>query len=147
VEAYTSLARIYNNQKKFDLAAEATRKASEVASKENEPDPAAAAGTPAPSGAAAGTKKPVASGGSSGTLYNQGVVLWNSGKYAEAKAQFEAALKADPNNIDALYQLGMANLNLGQIPAARTSFERYLKVAPNGPKAAELKTYLAQLPK
>ena len=45
------------------------------------------------------------------------------------------------------YQLGMANLNLGQIPQARESFEAYLKADANGPKAAEVKTFLQQLPK
>jgi TolA-binding protein len=45
------------------------------------------------------------------------------------------------------YQLGMANLNLGQVAEARAAFEGYLQADPNGPKAAEVKTFLAQLPK
>ena len=81
------------------------------------------------------------------TDYNEGVVLWNAGKFADAKPRFEAAAKANPSNADAHYMLGMANLNLGQIPAARTAFQDYLKAAPNGPKAAEVKTFLTQLPK
>ena len=32
--------------------------------------------------------------------YNQGVILWNAGKIAEAKTQFEASVKADPNYAD-----------------------------------------------
>ena len=44
------------------------------------------------------------------------------------------------------YQLGMANLNLGQIPEAREAFSNYLKVEPDGPKSAEVKTFLEQLP-
>jgi TolA-binding protein len=56
-------------------------------------------------------------------------------------------VKANPANADAQYQLGMANLNLGQLPAARAAFEAYLKAAPEGPKAAEVKTFLTQLPK
>ena len=59
----------------------------------------------------------------------------------------EAAVKADPMMSMAHYQLGMANLNLGQIPQARESFEAYLKADANGPKAAEVKTFLQQLPK
>ena len=86
-------------------------------------------------------------GGSAEALYNQGVILWNAGKYAEAKVQFESAVKADPNMAMAHYQLGMANLNLGQIPQARESFEAYLKADPNGAKAAEVKTFVQQLPK
>jgi tetratricopeptide (TPR) repeat protein len=122
-DAYTGLANVYNSQKKFTEAAEASKKAAELAG-------------------AGG-----ASGASAEATYNQGVILWNAGKYAEAKDQFEAATKADPNMAMAHYQLGMANLNLGKIPEARTAFEAYLKVDPNGAKAAEVKTFLSQLPK
>jgi tetratricopeptide (TPR) repeat protein len=123
-EAYNGLATIYNSQKKFDQAAAASAKAAEL------------------SGGAAG-----AVGASAEALYNQGVILWNGGKYAEAKVQFESAIKADPKMADAHYQLGMANLNLGQLPAAIAAFEGYLAAAPNGPKAAEVKTFLTQLKK
>ena len=68
-------------------------------------------------------------------------------QFGEAKTQFESAVKADPTMAMAHYQLGMANLNLGQIPQAREAFEGYLKADPNGPKAAEVKTFLSQLPK
>ncbi len=122
-DAYTGLVNLYNSQKKFDLAAEASAKAQELA------------------GAAGAT------GGNAEATYNQGVILWNGGKYAEAKAQFEAALKADPNMAMAHYLLGMANLNLGLIPEARAAFENYLKIDPSGPKAGEVKTFLSQLPK
>jgi tetratricopeptide (TPR) repeat protein len=122
-DAYTGLANVYNSQKKFTEAAEASKKAAELAG-------------------AGG-----ASGASAEATYNQGVILWNAGKYAEAKDQFEAATKADPNMAMAHYQLGMANLNLGKIPEARAAFEGYLKVDPNGAKAAEVKTFLSQLPK
>jgi tetratricopeptide (TPR) repeat protein len=120
-EAYTGLANIYNAQKKFDLAAEASGNAAKFA------------------GAAGG-------GAGAEAAYNQGVILWNAGKYAEAKAQFEAAVKADPTMGLAHYQLGMANLNLGQLPAARESFTAYLKADPNGAKAAEVQGILKQLP-
>ncbi|NOT26265.1 MAG: tetratricopeptide repeat protein, partial [Acidobacteria bacterium] len=121
-EAYTGLANVYNAQKKFDLAQQASAKATELAG-------AGGAG-----------------GGAEG-LYNQGVIMWNAGKYQEAKTQFEAAVKIDPNMAMAQYQLGMANLNLGQIPQAREAFEAYLKADANGPKAGEVKTFLQQLPK
>ena len=121
-EAYNGLATIYNSQKKFDEAAAASAKAAQL------------------SGGAAG-------GASAESLYNQGVILWNGGKFAEAKVQFESAVKADPKMADAHYQLGMANLNLGQIPAAIAAFEGYLAAAPSGPKAAEVKAILQQLKK
>ena len=121
-DAYTGLANVYNAQKKFDLAAQASAKATELSS---------------------------AGGGAGGAeaAYNQGVIMWNAGKYAEAKVQFEAAVNDDPNMAMAHYPLGMANLNLGQVPEARAAFESYLQADPNGPKAAEVKGFLAQLPK
>jgi tetratricopeptide (TPR) repeat protein len=117
-DAYTGLANIYNTQKKFDLAAEASANAAKYA----------------PLG-----------GGNAEASFNQGVILFNSQKYAEAKAQFEAAVKADPNMAMAQYQLGMTALNLGQFADAVTALEAYLKVDPNGPKAAEVKASLPAL--
>lgn len=123
-EAYNGLATIYNAQKKFDEAAAASAKAAEFAG----------------SGGAAG-------GAGGEAVYNQGVILWNAGKYAEAKVQFEKAISLNPNMAEAYYQLGMANLNLGQVPDAVKAFEGYLQVAPDGPKAAEVKGAIAALKK
>ena len=81
-----------------------------------------------------------AGGGSPETMFNQGVTLWNAGKIAEAKAQFEAAAKAKPDYADAHYWVGMANLNEGKMPEAATAFEAYLKLAPTGQYAAQVKT-------
>jgi tetratricopeptide (TPR) repeat protein len=119
-EAYTGLANIYNAQKKFDLAAEASSKAASLS--------AAAPG-----------------GGGAEASYNQGVILFNGGKFADAKTQFEAATKADPNYAPAFYQLGMTALNLGQIPDAVAALEKYLQLDPNGSKAAEVKASLPAL--
>ena len=119
-EAYTGLANIYNSQKKFDLAAEASANASKY------------------SGGGAG-------GAGAEASYNQGVIFFNAGKFAEAKTQFEAATKADPNMGMAQYQLGMTALNLGQIQEAVAALEAYMKVDPNGPKAAEVKAALPAL--
>ena len=69
-EAMNALATLYNNQKRFDEAAAMSAKA----------------------GAAGG-----AAGGSADATYNQGIILWNQGKIAEAKAKFEEAIKANPN--------------------------------------------------
>jgi tetratricopeptide (TPR) repeat protein len=121
-EAYNGLASLYNSQKKFDEAAAASAKAAEL------------------SGAGGG-------GANAAAVYNQGVVLWNAQKFAEAKVQFEKAVSIDPNMADAWYQLGMANLNTGDMNGAVTAFEGYLKVAPNGPRAAEAKTIVSQLKK
>jgi tetratricopeptide (TPR) repeat protein len=118
-DSYTGLANIYNSQKKFDLAAEASANAAKYTTS--------------------------ASGGGAEASFNQGVILFNSQKYAEAKAQFEAAVKADPNMAMAQYQLGMTALNLGQFGDAVTALEAYLKIDPNGPKAAEVKASLPAL--
>ena len=73
------------------------------------------------------------------------MILFNSQKFPEAKAQFESAVKADPNMAMAQYQLGMTALNLGDFALAVTSLEAYLKLDPNGAKAAEVKTSLPAL--
>lgn len=121
-EAYTGLANVYNAQKKFDLAGQASAKAAELSS-----------------------ATPGGGGGNAEASYNQGVILFNSQKFAEAKTAFEAAVKADPNMALAHYQLGMTSLNLGQIPDAVTALQKYLELDPNGPKAAEVKAALPAL--
>jgi Flp pilus assembly protein TadD len=115
-ETLNALATLYNNQKRFDDAAAISAKA--------------AAAAPA---------------GNADAVYNQGIILWNAGKIAEAKVKFEEATKADPNHADARFQLGMANLNEGKIPEAVASFEQYMKMAPTGQFAGQAKAMLAQL--
>jgi tetratricopeptide (TPR) repeat protein len=125
-DAYAGLASIYNSQRKFDLAAAASAKVTELSSTLN-----------APGGA----------GGGADALFNQGVVLWNGGKVAEAKKAFESAIQANPNHAEAHYQLGMALVNEGNLAGAATEFESYLKLAPDGPNAATAKGLVAQLKK
>ena len=128
VDAWNGLANVYNTQGKTDLAIEASGKAAQYS------------GASAPAAGGGG-------GGSSSALYNQGVILWNAGKFPEAKEKFEAATKADPNNADAQYRLGMANVNLGDMPGAVSAFEAYLKAAPTGPHADEVKGFIAAMKK
>ncbi|HEX7086475.1 MAG TPA: tetratricopeptide repeat protein [Vicinamibacterales bacterium] len=120
-EAWTGLSNVLNQQGKADEALAASEKA------------AAAGGG--------------AGGGNANALYNQGVILWNQNKFAEAKEKFAAAVKADPNYGEAYYRLGMAHVNLGEMDAAVTAFEGYLKAAPDGPHAAEVKGFLAAMKK
>jgi len=122
-DPYNGLANVYNAQKKFDDALAMNAKATELA------------GSTAGAGGA----------GNAEATYNQGVVLFNAGKYADAKTQFEAATKADPNNANAFYQLGMTSLNLGQIPEAVAALETFIKIAPNDPKAAQVNGSLPAL--
>jgi tetratricopeptide (TPR) repeat protein len=125
-EAYSGLANIYNMQRKFDEAATASAKAMELSG--------------AGGGAAAG-------GGSPDALFNQGVILWNAGKIADAKKQFEATIAAKPDHAEAHYQLGMALVNEGNLAGAGAEFEKYVQLAPNGPNAATAKGILATIKK
>jgi tetratricopeptide (TPR) repeat protein len=121
-EALNALATLYNNQKRFDEAAAVSAKA------------AAAGGV-------------IGGSGNADAVYNQGIILWNQGKIAEAKEKFAEALKVNAEHPEANYQMGMALLNEGNMAGAVTSFEKYLQVAPNGQFAAQAKAMLAQLKK
>ena len=119
-EALNALATLYNNQKRFDEAAAVSAKA------------AAAGG---------------GGGGSADATFNQGIILWNQGKIAEAKVKFEETIKMNASHADAHYQLGMALLNEGKLPEAVTAFETYVKLAPDGQYATQAKGMIAQLKK
>ena len=122
VEAYNGLANLYNAQKKFDQAAEASAQAAKL-------------GAAAPGGASAST------------VFNQGVIAWNASRIDEAKKAFEEAVKLDPKLAEAHYWLGMANLNQGKMPEAAQSFEEYLKLDASGKYAEQAKGILAQIKK
>ena len=117
-EAMNALSTLYNNQKRFDEAAAMSAKA------------AAAGG-----------------GSNADATFNQGIILWNQGKIAEAKAKFEETLKTNPAHADAHYQLGMALLNEGKLPDAVAAFESYVKLDPTGQYATQAKGMIAQLKK
>jgi Tfp pilus assembly protein PilF len=121
-EALNALATLYNNQKRFDEAAAMSAKA-----------------------ASAGNV--IGGTGNADAVYNQGIILWNQGKIAEAKVKFEEALKVNANHPEANFQLGMAQLNEGNVPGAISSFEKYLQLAPDGQFAAQAKGMLTQLKK
>jgi len=121
-EAWSGLSNAYNQQKKLDEALAASAEAAKYSS----------------SGA---------TGGGAAALYNQGVILWNQNKFAEAKEKFAAAIAADATYSDAHYRLGMANLNLGDMPGAVAAFEGYLKAAPTGQYADQVKGILGSIKK
>jgi Flp pilus assembly protein TadD len=122
-DAYNGLVSVYTAQRKLDEAAEAGKKAAELSA-------AASGGAVTPEAA-----------------YNQGVILWNAGKVAEAKVLFEQVIAGNPNHAEAHYQLGMALVNEGNLKGAGAEFDTYLKLAPNGPNAATATALRAQLPK
>jgi tetratricopeptide (TPR) repeat protein len=117
-EALNALSTLYNNQKRFDEAAAMSAKAS----------------------AGGGS-------GSADATFNQGIILWNQGKIAEAKVKFEETIKMNATHADAHYQLGMALLNEGKLPEAVAAFESYVKLAPDGQYATQAKGMIAQLKK
>ncbi|MFN2445078.1 MAG: tetratricopeptide repeat protein [Vicinamibacterales bacterium] len=119
-EAMNALSTLYNNQKRFDEASAMSAKA------------ATAGG---------------ATGGGADAVYNQGIILWNQGKIAEAKLKFEEALKSNPDHAESHFQLGMALLNEGKTAEAVGSFETYLKLAPTGQFSEQSKQLVAQLKK
>ena len=121
-EAYNGLANLYNAQKKFDQAAEASAQAAKL-------------GAAAPGGASASS------------VFNQGVIAWNASRIPDAKKAFEEAVRLDPKLAEAHYWLGMANLNEGKMPEAATSFEAYLKLDAAGKYAEQAKGILAQIKK
>lgn len=119
-EAYSSLASLYNQQKKFGEAAKMSARANEL-------------------------QDTTGTGGNAADVLNQGIIHWNAGQYPEAKAQFERAVKLDPKLADAHYRLGMANVNLGQLPDAVKAFEEYLRLAPDGEHAELAKGILKSI--
>jgi TolA-binding protein len=127
-DAYNGLANVYNSQKKFDKAAEASKQAMKLSG--------GAAG-----GAAAGA------GASASSVFNQAVILWNAGKYDEAKAQFEETVRIDPKFADAHYWLGMSILRDNKMQEAGQHFEEYLKLAPTGQYAEQAKSILTTIKK
>jgi len=118
-DGYTAAATFYNTQRKFDLASQMSTKAMDLSAAKGGSDPLG--------------------------VYNQGIILWNQNKIAEAQAQFQKAVELDPKMADAQYWLGMANVNLGKMAEAKKPFEEYLKLSPTGEHADVAKALLAQI--
>jgi len=119
-DAYSGLATIYNDQKKFAEAKEASAEA----------------------------MKRMSAGGGAGNadqLYNAGVISWNANEFAKAQEQFAAAVAANPNHAESHFMLGQCDLNLGKLPEAAKEFETYTKLAPTGPNAEKAKANFEML--
>jgi tetratricopeptide (TPR) repeat protein len=115
--AFDALADLYNAQRRFDEAGEASAAATQL------------------SGGA----------GNPGAVFDQGLIAWNAGRVDEARGLFEQTLALDPNHGEANYWMGMASLNGGQIPEAVTFMRTYLEREPNGRFTAEATALLSQL--
>lgn len=117
-ETYDGLAEIYNAQRRFDDAAEASAAAARL-SGGGDDDPAA--------------------------VFDQGLIFWNAGRLDEARQQFERTLALDPEHGEAHYWLGMANLNAGRMAEAAAEFKLYLDREPNGRFAAQATGILSSI--
>lgn len=65
--------------------------------------------------------------------YKRARELYQLGRYREAIAQLEAALKLDPGGAELLYNLGLVHEKLGDVDEAIDAYKRYLKAL--GPEA------------
>ncbi len=140
VEAWTQLTQLYSRQKRTDEALEASRKASDVARDLARQQAEQAAGT-------SNSKIEIIGPSVTGdTMYNEGVVLFEAGRYAEARDRLAAATKERDVLPVAHYLLGLSHTNLGEFPQARQAFQTYLKLAPSGKFATEAKTFMKELP-
>jgi len=115
-DAYEGLAVLYNTTAKFDDAAAASAKASDL--------------------------RGATGGGDATSAYNSGVIFWNQGKIPEAKAQFQKAVQMKPDMAEAQYYFGMCLVNEGKVAEAKSALEAYLKLAPTGPNAPTAKAIL-----
>ena len=123
-DALEGLAVVYNATRRFDEAAKASEAAISLR---------AAAGAP--------------TAGDAGSVFDQGLVLWNAGKLDDALVRFRDTLRLDPNHGEAHYWLGMGHLNKGSLPEAVQELELYLAREPKGRFADQAKALLPQIKK
>jgi TolA-binding protein len=95
--------------------------------------------------AATGGAAGAAGGGDATSAYNQGIILVNQSKMADAKTQFQKAIQMNPNMSEAYYQLAMCQANENDMNGAKTNLTKYLQLAPTGPNAQTAKDILAAL--
>ncbi|HEY3242410.1 MAG TPA: tetratricopeptide repeat protein, partial [Phycisphaerae bacterium] len=63
--------------------------------------------------------------------FNEGVVAFVGGRYAEAESIFKALADSDPNDAASLYYLGLTYLQLGDYDRAADTLDRVTRIAPN----------------
>jgi tetratricopeptide (TPR) repeat protein len=115
--AFDALADLYNAQRRFDEAGEASAAAMRLSGGGDNP----------------------------GAVFDQGLIAWNAGRIDDARGLFEQTLTLDPNHGEANYWMGMASLNGGQIPEAVTFMRTYLEREPDGRFTTEATALLSQL--
>jgi tetratricopeptide (TPR) repeat protein len=83
--------------------------------------------------------------GNADALFDQAVILYNAGQFAEARVLLLQVIDIDPNYADAYYFLALIDLNGGNLSSALNSLRAYLKLAPTGQYATQVKELLRQL--
>jgi Flp pilus assembly protein TadD len=75
-----------------------------------------------------------------------GRALQTTGRFADAAAYLEHAVRLDPNDPQALTRLGMAQASMGHPAAAARLFQRALAIVPGYPLAQQALEHLGRRP-
>lgn len=78
-------------------------------------------------------------------ILNLGIKAFNSGKMDEAFAEFDRAVKENPQLPDAYYYRALVYLNQDKKAEAKADFQRLLELDPNHANAAEAREFLKDL--
>lgn len=78
-------------------------------------------------------------------ILNLGIKAFNSGKMDEAFAEFDRAVKENPQLPDAYYYRALVYLNQDKKAEAKADFQKLLELDPNHPNAAEAREFLKDL--
>jgi len=63
--------------------------------------------------------------------FKKGNEFAQAGEFDKAMAEYQAVLKADPNNVSALTNLGVVYYNAGNLDQAIAQYQKALQIAPN----------------
>lgn len=77
--------------------------------------------------------------------YDIGVALYHAGRYAEAAAEFDAALALFPTSAKLAYNLARCRERADELKPAVVAYRRYLENAPEAEDRAEVETLIVRL--
>ena len=79
------------------------------------------------------------------TILNLGIKAFNEGKMDQALAQFDRAVKENPNLADAYYYRALAYLNQDKKAQAKADLQKLLQLDPNSKFATDAKDFIKSL--
>jgi len=88
---------------------------------------------------------PAPGGGDASALVSEGMQAKRVGNYTEARARFEAAVAADPSNLQAQWGLAWICAEMGDKAKAIDAFNAVLKLGATGDMASEAEAALDRL--